>query len=207
MTRTKYQAGPATDHYHNALGPAQEPGSGGVTVTGSQGGSVSGATELLVAGSVAEGTPGQAVQTLVVQMLGPFPFTFDSPLDLDGSWHTLLELDEGSVVLRSWAIFTEDFDVADQFIQISVLSGGSHQRQAVLARYPGVGVTANTDNEWFTRELATFGDVDALSGPHGSFGAPIVMARVGALLVATYEQFTPTEGACDVYAIIATPAS
>jgi len=30
VTRTKYQAGPATDHYHNALGPAQESGSGGV---------------------------------------------------------------------------------------------------------------------------------------------------------------------------------
>src|SRR5438105_15847258 len=63
---------------------------------------------------------------LALRQIGPYAFAWNSTLDLDGSWHTLLALDPGTVILRTWAVFDADFDVADQAIGITLLSGVTH---------------------------------------------------------------------------------
>lgn len=146
---------------------------------------------------------------LTLRRIGPFPFSFDSTLDVDDSWHTLIAFDPGIIIVRAWAVFDEDFDVAEQAIAVSMLSGTApHNRSLVMARYTAAaGFTANDYiNDFWEAEPAQKGE-SMVDTSFGSYNAPILTTKLNALLVASYEQPTPTEGACRVYCIVAEPAA
>ena len=174
---------------------------GGALVTGSQGGSVAGATEIKVAGSVSDLGAGVAGQGLVLQRIGPFAITEATP-DLFGSPGILLaELAEGSMVMQGitlmrvtsadavgleYDVFLPDHSnyVAVQADNLGT-SGG-----ADISAVPDLlnGVTPST---WFSRGVQPV--------LVGSLGAEL---RILLLTDPSGETFS-----ADIYAIIATPAS
>lgn len=193
-----------------ALYPTPEPvlSGGSLTVTGSQGGSVEGATEIKMAGVVSDLGSGVAGQGLVLQLIGPFTIAFDAPgLQTDGALVTAL--DANTVVIQVAVFVTTPFNGGcDQF---SVNLGGSayaapnDDYALVTAVFPpsnpqAIGTGFRISN------VQAFQDGDNATQRMNISTALGLLSSAGAL-VAYAPHGTPSAGSADIYAIIATPAS
>lgn len=153
----------------------------------------------------AAGGAGAAQQ---VSLLGPFTFDKDSVLDIDGSWASLVALEEGTVVIRAWAVFDEAFIIAGPtavYVGITLVNAaGSVSLPADLINYDNI-VSGPQDPAAVQLVNAVF-ESEPWTPLSPAKPGGVATAKTGAILAA-YTSNTPvTAGSCRVYALIATPA-
>lgn len=149
---------------------------------------------------------------LVFQRIGPFPFAWDTTLDLDGSWATLTELAADVLVYRAWAVFDEGFlwdnaEAGSVQIGITLLNGGSHNHSLDLVLYATLTAQGDPSHPPFIQPEWEAEPISAIASPAMGALGPIVTMKTSAILAAYPTQLPLTAGSCRVYAIIATPAA
>lgn len=145
-------------------------------------------------------SPGSGGAAQTVSLLGPFPISHSTPGIYGGSPTVFLaDLPPGTVIVRSWCVFSATFTPGtNAFIRLCIAKAGDLDNVAPFAYFTAategpegggyVGQFPITSAEVVERAAMAAGVGDKLSVYEGSDDDP------------------PTTGACDVYALIATPA-
>jgi hypothetical protein len=210
MTRSRFQPGPATDHYHDTLGVEETPQAelGGASVLVNNGVDAPAAVTTLVApGAV---IAGDMATLLYVQLFKKTVHFDDVGLRANPGVATGWDVAVGAWITDAWVVLTTAFD-SGSFLTLQTDVNGD----SVM---PGVPVDDVSLLEYAEGDLS-----QALDGePAGPFldarsrfiaagvGGRVIPAKLlgGSFYVRVSNAASPlTVGEAEVYAIIATPAS
>ena len=199
MARSQLQDGPATDHYHTALGTAQTPGGSGLILDNTVDPPAQVMT-LIAPGTVISGDEADLSGRLGLRLLGPYSFNHD---DAELAWKPLnTSLAAGVLVVAAWPILLEPFNGGGVFsIQIAV---GDPD-----------GVTENI-GQWHADSIPIATDATIAPEPVGTSLANLKsnLLRPGVITGPTGDVIVyfnqgdapPSEGESDIYVLIAEPA-
>ena len=198
------QAGTSAASHNNgtALTPVYAASTGGeggaIAVTGTEGGEVAAATGLELQGTVTdEGggvagyVPSAGEQT--VSLLGPHTVHFDDA-DINTTGVVCLSIPAGSVVIRAFAVFAEQWLVdTDAFMELVLTNVGNTDPESLTFYDAALAATSA-------------GDMRKESAPDGAalIGVAVTAGQIRCK-VAGYG--TVDAGEADIYALIAEPAA